>query len=52
MDLHEHPQSEFVAGFIGSPRMNFLAGERPDISAQGASERLSNSHAYLMTYDL
>ena len=28
MDLYEHPQSEFVAGFIGSPKMNFLGGER------------------------
>ena len=26
MDLYEHPDNLFVAGFIGSPRMNFLAG--------------------------
>ncbi|HCQ64660.1 MAG TPA: sugar ABC transporter ATP-binding protein [Rhodobacteraceae bacterium] len=26
MDLYESPASEFVAGFIGSPRMNFLKG--------------------------
>ncbi|MGY5775231.1 ABC transporter ATP-binding protein [Rhizobium sp. LEGMi135b] len=24
MDLYDHPKSEFVAGFIGSPKMNFL----------------------------
>ena len=24
MDLYHHPQSEFVAGFIGSPALNFL----------------------------
>ena len=26
LDLYDHPQNEFVAGFIGSPRMNFLPG--------------------------
>src|SRR5436853_4198286 len=26
MELYEHPQSLFVAGFIGSPKMNFLTG--------------------------
>ncbi|WP_284342695.1 TOBE domain-containing protein, partial [Devosia nitrariae] len=28
LDLYDTPRTEFVAGFIGSPRMNFLAGER------------------------
>ena len=27
MELYEHPQSLFVAGFIGSPKMNFLTGK-------------------------
>jgi len=27
MDLYERPQSLFVAGFIGSPKMNFLTGQ-------------------------
>jgi multiple sugar transport system ATP-binding protein len=26
LDLYHHPKSRFVAGFIGSPKMNFLAG--------------------------
>ncbi len=26
LDLYDQPQNEFVAGFIGSPRMNFLPG--------------------------
>ncbi|WP_175975768.1 sn-glycerol-3-phosphate ABC transporter ATP-binding protein UgpC [Burkholderia sp. BCC1047] len=26
LDLYHHPRSRFVAGFIGSPRMNFLPG--------------------------
>ncbi|MEQ1899695.1 MAG: ABC transporter ATP-binding protein [Devosia sp.] len=28
MELYEDPQSLFVAGFIGSPKMNFVTGER------------------------
>jgi multiple sugar transport system ATP-binding protein len=27
MHLYEHPDNKFVAGFIGSPQMNFLAGK-------------------------
>jgi len=27
LDLYNHPTNLFVAGFIGSPRMNFIAGE-------------------------
>jgi multiple sugar transport system ATP-binding protein len=26
LDLYHHPRNRFVAGFIGSPKMNFLAG--------------------------
>jgi len=28
MELYEQPNSVFVAGFIGSPKMNFIAGEK------------------------
>jgi len=34
MELYETPQSLFVAGFIGSPQMNFVTGELA--AAQGA----------------
>ncbi|WLE00752.1 ABC transporter ATP-binding protein (plasmid) [Agrobacterium leguminum] len=27
LELYENPQSQFVAGFIGSPKMNFLNGQ-------------------------
>ncbi|MGR3662965.1 MAG: ABC transporter ATP-binding protein [Paracoccaceae bacterium] len=34
MDLYERPASKFVAGFIGSPRMNFINGTiAPDFGA-------------------
>ncbi len=26
LDLYHHPRNRFVAGFIGSPKMNFLGG--------------------------
>ena len=35
MELYEKPASKFVAGFIGSPRMNFIAG--PLAEAHGAA---------------
>jgi len=28
MELYENPNSVFVAGFIGSPKMNFIAGDK------------------------
>ena len=30
MELYDHPQSLFVAGFIGSPKMNLLTGQFAD----------------------
>src|SRR5918994_1659947 len=35
LELYHHPQNLFVAGFIGSPRMNFLEGEVSGVSANG-----------------
>ncbi|WP_442417779.1 TOBE domain-containing protein [Palleronia abyssalis] len=38
MDLYDTPASVFVAGFIGSPKMNLLPGKalgRPDIATVG-----------------
>ncbi|WMT91446.1 ABC transporter ATP-binding protein [Pelagibacterium sp. H642] len=31
MELYDHPQSLFVAGFIGSPKMNFLHGKYAEV---------------------
>ncbi len=31
LELYDNPQSLFVAGFIGSPKMNFLDGEYADV---------------------
>ncbi|MDE2371865.1 MAG: sn-glycerol-3-phosphate ABC transporter ATP-binding protein UgpC [Burkholderiales bacterium] len=40
MALYEHPCNLFVAGFIGSPGMNFIDATVVDASAAGATVRL------------
>ena len=42
LELYEHPVNIFVAGFIGSPRMNFLPTEVLEASAQHALLRLQD----------
>ncbi|MBZ5488111.1 sn-glycerol-3-phosphate ABC transporter ATP-binding protein UgpC [Halomonas aquamarina] len=37
MALYHHPRNRFVAGFIGSPRMNFLPVTLVDISPEGVT---------------
>src|SRR6478672_290376 len=37
MDLYEHPVNKFVAGFIGSPQMNFLEGRVGGSNGSGIS---------------
>jgi multiple sugar transport system ATP-binding protein len=36
LDLYNAPANQFVAGFIGSPRMNFLSGKVVEPRAEGA----------------
>ena len=40
LQLYHHPRSVFVAGFIGSPRMNFLPGQLLSADAAEARVRL------------
>lgn len=42
LELYEHPANLFVAGFIGSPRMNFIRGEVTHIAANAVHVRLSD----------
>jgi len=35
LELYHHPQNQFVAGFIGSPKMNFVAGKVVSVDARG-----------------
>jgi multiple sugar transport system ATP-binding protein len=40
MELYHHPRNRFVAGFIGSPKMNFLPVEVTEADAEGVTVRL------------
>jgi multiple sugar transport system ATP-binding protein len=42
LELYEHPCNLFVAGFIGSPRMNFVEAELVEASARHALVRLES----------
>jgi multiple sugar transport system ATP-binding protein len=37
MDLYTHPINRFVAGFLGSPKMNFLAARVKDVAADNVT---------------
>jgi multiple sugar transport system ATP-binding protein len=45
LELYEHPDNLFVAGFIGSPKMNFLEGTLAARSASEATVRLPGGAA-------
>ena len=40
MALYHHPRNRFVAGFIGSPKMNFFTVEQQSIGDDGVTVRL------------
>jgi multiple sugar transport system ATP-binding protein len=44
LELYHHPRNKFVAGFIGSPTMNFLAAEVADIGPTGRRGEPSRRH--------
>lgn len=41
-ELYDHPANQFVAGFIGSPKMNFLPGKLIEAAADHALVELKN----------
>ena len=43
LDLYHRPKSKFVAGFIGSPRMNFLPAKVTSIETDGVAITLEGS---------
>jgi multiple sugar transport system ATP-binding protein len=42
LELYEHPDNLFVAGFIGSPRMNFIPAQLVEGNSQGSVVRLAS----------
>ena len=51
MELYEHPCNLFVAGFIGSPGMNFIDATVLQASAQGASVKLAGGETIRCAVD-
>ncbi len=51
LELYEHPTNLFVAGFIGSPRMNFLAAEIVSANGQAATVKLVTGTEIRCTVD-
>jgi multiple sugar transport system ATP-binding protein len=48
LDLYHHPRNRFVAGFIGSPAMNFLAGRIAGIAANGVEVEMTGGRKTLV----
>ncbi|HEY3598962.1 MAG TPA: sn-glycerol-3-phosphate ABC transporter ATP-binding protein UgpC [Paraburkholderia sp.] len=48
LDLYHHPKSRFVAGFIGSPRMNFLDAIVESVDAGSVTVSLAKSGERLL----
>jgi multiple sugar transport system ATP-binding protein len=49
IDLYQHPENLFVAGFIGSPKMNFLPCEVVHGSNEGTTVRILGGDAITTT---
>ena len=47
LELYHHPQNLFVAGFIGSPKMNFLPGEVEAVTDNALTLRLADGGALI-----
>ncbi|MGH6881820.1 MAG: TOBE domain-containing protein, partial [Hypericibacter sp.] len=48
LDLYHHPRNLFVAGFIGSPSMNFLPGKIAGLSETGVEVALGGGQKALV----
>jgi len=51
LELYHHPATRYVAGFIGSPKMNFIPGEILTANTQQALVRLVNGAEVLVNVD-
>ncbi|GEA50712.1 maltose/maltodextrin import ATP-binding protein MalK [Vibrio inusitatus NBRC 102082] len=51
LDLYHYPQNRFVAGFIGSPKMNFISVHAIEASAEHVKVELENKTAFNIPVD-
>ncbi|KRA05470.1 sugar ABC transporter ATP-binding protein [Rhizobium sp. Root564] len=49
LDLYDDPENRFVAGFVGSPKMNFLPGRVAHETAEGVTITLDHAPTFLLT---
>ncbi|MEO8241173.1 MAG: sn-glycerol-3-phosphate ABC transporter ATP-binding protein UgpC [bacterium] len=49
IELYDNPANQFVAGFIGSPRMNFLGGKVDSVGPDGAVISLTDFNEVRVT---
>jgi hypothetical protein len=52
LDLYHHPHNLFVAGFLGSPTMNFLSGRFVGVEGGMARVRLMDGQVVAMTVSI
>ncbi len=50
-ELYHHPRTKFVAGFIGSPAMNFVSCKLTDAAGGGLTVRLSDGLSFKVPAD-
>ena len=48
LDLYDDPANQFVAGFVGSPKMNFMPAEVADVTPTGVAITFAGSQARLL----
>ena len=52
LDLYNDPDNQFVAGFVGSPKMNFIRAHVVERDANGATVELSGQEGTLLRQPL
>ncbi|MBZ9967552.1 ABC transporter ATP-binding protein [Mesorhizobium sp. BR1-1-2] len=52
LDLYDNPDNQFVAGFVGSPKMNFIKGRVVGCDARGVAVELAGQEKTRITQPL
>lgn len=51
LELYHYPENRFVAGFIGSPKMNFMSVQIEEVEAERVMVQLSNGNTFWIPVD-
>ncbi|KLV06950.1 maltose/maltodextrin transporter ATP-binding protein [Photobacterium aquae] len=51
LELYHYPQNRFVAGFIGSPKMNFMSVFIEQVEDERVMVQMANGHAFWIPVD-